>query len=257
MKWLIYFSLLISTGTACHGRTNFHKLTTSPIYINTPDSSVKAYTLNANACTKTREGRIYYWYGNNSIHSTENGFSGRLLHGKYTSFYADHNLRSQGVFDHGVKTGAWITWYPTGIVHETFHYSRGKLNGAYEAYDPSGKLLLRIYYRNGARHGKTTFFSQEKSDSVIRYKKGHIVPSKKQPIDSSNKKQLIKREKKSPDSVSAGKRKSNKDTLEPKNKKAKNADTTTKKESSQKEKKTKKKSKDIFRWKSREKKLPE
>ncbi|HTF05150.1 MAG TPA: hypothetical protein VK826_14075 [Bacteroidia bacterium] len=257
MKWLIYFSLLISTGTLCHGRTNFHKLTTSPIYINTPDSSVKAYTLNAGTSTKTREGRIYYWYGNNSIHSTENGFSGRLLHGKYTSFYPDHNLRSQGEFDHGVKTSTWKTWYSTGAIHETFHYSRGKLDGAYEVYDPSGKLLLRIYYRNGARHGKTTFFSQEKSDSVIRYKKGHIVPPKKQPSDSSNKKTLIKKEKKNQDSVTVGKRKMKKDSLNPKNKKAKNADSTKRKGASQKEKKTKKKLRDIFRWKTKEKKLPE
>jgi hypothetical protein len=243
MKCTIYILILFSTCTLCHGRIHFHRLTTSLVCINSPDSSVKAFTLNEGTRTKTKEGCIYYWYGNNSIHSTENGFSGRLLHGKYTSFYPDHNLRSQGMFDHGLKTGTWITWYPTGLVHETFHYSRGKLSGAYEVYDPSGKLLTRIYYRNGARHGKTTFFSQEKPDSAILYKKGQIVPEKKQRNDSVRKSKWVKREKKQQDSLAVRKNQSRADSLPGRKKKFNPADSAEKREPVHKKKTFRKKAK--------------
>lgn len=153
------------------------RILTSPVYINGPDSSVHANAITNSIKRKPKMGHAYYWYNRNSILSSDGGFSGRLLHGNYTSYFHNHNLKCQGVFDRGLKQGIWITWFSNGKVSERTHYSGGVVDGARELYDSTGDMRMLIYYRNGVRAGKTTIFSQEGADSVIRYKKGQaIVP---------------------------------------------------------------------------------
>lgn len=186
MKIIKFFKLIVVSTTlfvfgtiACIARTS-----TIPIYINGPDSSVHAHVLSEESRTKPEGDHRYYWYSKNTILSSDGSFSGRLLHGQYTAYYPDHNLLAQGAFIRGLKTGKWISWFPGGGMHERSHFSKGKLNGPTEVYDSTGRLTVRIYYRNGVRDGKTKFFSQDKSDSVIRFKKGHEVVRKKR-VDST------------------------------------------------------------------------
>jgi hypothetical protein len=148
----------------------------SAIYINSPDSSVHAHVLEEREPRRVDPSARYYWYNRNSIFSSQGGFSGRLLHGTYTSYYAGKGLQCKGEFFKGLKTGTWLRWYNNGIISERLHYKNGLLHGASEYYDTSGSLTMRIYYRKGARAGKTTIFSQDNHDSVIRYKNGVVVP---------------------------------------------------------------------------------
>lgn len=175
-----------------YARVNFHKLTTFPVYINYPDSSQKACVLNTQGKIKPKQDAFYYWYGNNSIHITEGGFSGKLLHGNYTAYYPNHNLKSQGCFDHGLKSGKWITWYPSGRIHEIIYYSHGLAHGTNEVYDAEGNIAKRIYFRNGVKHGKTTYYTEGKVDSIVCYKRGMVVPIK-DCQDSVNRKSILKR----------------------------------------------------------------
>ncbi len=170
------------------------RIATSPVYINSPDSSVHAHAITSEVKCKAKMGHSYYWYNMNSILSSDGGFSGRLLHGSYTSYYKNHNLKCQGVFDRGLKQGIWTTWNLNGKVSERTHYSMGVADGSRELYDSSGQRTMRIYYRNGKRTGKTTIFSQDSSDSVIRYKNGvAIVPKiKNDSIEDANKRRKRK-----------------------------------------------------------------
>jgi hypothetical protein len=152
---------------------------TSAIYINSPDSSVHAHVLEEREPRRVDPSARYYWYNRNSIFSSQGGFSGRLLHGTYTSYYAGKGLQCKGEFFKGLKTGTWLRWYNNGMISERLQFRDGLLHGAAEYFDTTGVLTMRIYYRKGARAGKTTIFSQDNRDSVIRYKNGVVVPDTK------------------------------------------------------------------------------
>lgn len=151
------------------------------VYLNFPDSSVHAFALKHDGGHKPKQGHRYYWYSNNSIISADGSFSGRLLHGTYTSYYPDHNLLQQGEFDHGLKNGLWTKWYDGGIVKERAHFSNGLLDGVYEFYDATGLLVMRIQYRNGLRDGKTITYRPNQPDSIVRYRKGNLVVKREKP----------------------------------------------------------------------------
>lgn len=171
MKTLIYILLLCGLGINSFGKPQNNRAHTTSIYINTPDSSIKA-SITDQAEKKLYTGRFYHWYASNQLCVTNGAYSGRLLHGTYSSFHPNHYLLSQGQFRMGLKDGCWKKWLPDGSIHEIIHYKNGQLDGAYELYSPRGFLMQRIYYRKGRRAGKTTIFSQDGQDSVILYKKG-------------------------------------------------------------------------------------
>lgn len=170
------------------------KVATTPVYINSPDSSVHTNAISSITKLKPQMGRPYYWYSKNSIQTTDGGFSGKLLHGLYTSYHRDHNLKCQGYFDRGLKTGIWITWYSNGRVCERSNYTRGVVDGVQELYDSLGNKVARIYYKHGERAGKTKYFRQDGSDSVVRYKNGIVVvPAVKKDATQRSKKPDHKR----------------------------------------------------------------
>jgi hypothetical protein len=176
----------------CYAKVGKQSAHISSIYINTPDSSIKA-SVTDQVEKKPAVGRYYHWYASNQLCVTNGAYSGKLLHGNYSSFYSNHFLQSQGQFSKGLKDGRWKRWLPDGSIHEIIHYKNGLLNGPYDIYSPDGRLQQRIYYRNGVRAGKTIFFSQDGSDSVILYRKG--VPVKR------NKENSTRGRKNSPDSI--------------------------------------------------------
>jgi antitoxin component YwqK of YwqJK toxin-antitoxin module len=70
--------------------------------------------------------KIYYWYSNNQIKTTRGGYSGKLLHGFYTDFYANNSLKEQGRFKMGLKVGEWKAWSGEGLLVVTT-YKHGML----------------------------------------------------------------------------------------------------------------------------------
>lgn len=212
------------------------RVSTSPVYINSPDSSVHAHVVNTASACKPQMGRRYYWYNMNTIISSEGGFSGRLLHGNYTSYFHNHNLKSQGNFENGLKHGIWINWFVNGRVKERTRYSHGLVDGHRELYDSTGHLSTRMYYRNGQRAGKTKIFRQDGTDSTIRYKNGvEVIPDVKNDSVGRAKMQKRKREVKT-DSVATSsrdrpqtrERKKTKDTLSTSNTRKPTVDPKTK-----------------------------
>jgi len=58
----------------------------------------------------------YYWYSANAVHTTQGGFSGKLLNGQYSEYYPDKNLKEQGEFKKGLKDGIWRSWNDDGTI---------------------------------------------------------------------------------------------------------------------------------------------
>jgi hypothetical protein len=53
---------------------------------------------------KPDDTRIYTWALGGQIQSNQGGYTGRLLHGDYTSINNDHTMREQGGYWYGLKS---------------------------------------------------------------------------------------------------------------------------------------------------------
>jgi hypothetical protein len=72
-----------------------------------------------------KNGKHYYWYGNNRIHITEGDYSGKLLDGTYMEFDNAGGLIQKGTFYRGMKNGRWVTWNSAGEVKYCLKYHHG------------------------------------------------------------------------------------------------------------------------------------
>lgn len=124
----------------------------------------------------------YHWYSNNQIKITQGGYSGKLLHGNYSEFYFNNNLKEQGQFAMGLKVGEWKNWSIQGTLVEKTNFKEGVLEGDFYRYNGLGELSESGYYKNGNLHGKLTKYFAKDSVSITKYKNGVIeVPSKDTP----------------------------------------------------------------------------
>jgi hypothetical protein len=68
---------------------------------------------------------FYYWYSANTIHSTQGGYSGQLLNGRYTEYDLNKSLKEQGFFKNGLKSGTWKTWNEDGTLNRVSDWKAG------------------------------------------------------------------------------------------------------------------------------------
>lgn len=125
--------------------------------------------------------RLYYWYSSNSIHTTQGGFSGKLLNGKYTEYYLNKNLKEQGAFIKGLKDGIWTSWDESGSITQFYTWKKGVKDGAFSLYKEHGSLKQTGNYNNNLLDGKIKTYSETGGPAVIVYHDGVVVengPSK-------------------------------------------------------------------------------
>lgn len=125
-----------------------------------------------------KSDRKYAWFSGNQIRYTQGGYSGKLLDGVYNEFYDTKGLKTQGLYQMGLKTGNWKSWGEDGKLDSIIHYASGKANGRFEKYDQEGVLLERGKYRDGQLNGKLEKRISADSIQVINYKKGKVVAYK-------------------------------------------------------------------------------
>ena len=80
------------------------------------DKVIQAELKPVTAKIHLKKDLFYTWYGANTIHSTQGGFSGRLLNGRYDEYYPDKSLKAQGTYKNGLKTGPWKDWKEDGVL---------------------------------------------------------------------------------------------------------------------------------------------
>jgi len=106
----ILFSLFLSVSSLLSCAQALRKMeaaamNTSRITLATPDSVSVFSLLPTHTSVNIQHKNHYTWYGSNQIRMTQGGYSGRLLHGEYTSFTKTHHLLEQGAYGGGLKTG--------------------------------------------------------------------------------------------------------------------------------------------------------
>ena len=120
-------------------------------------------------------GKLYYWTSSNAIHTTQGGFSGKLLNGNYAEYYLNKNLKVQGQFRGGLKDGVWKNWTENGTLTEIYRWDRGERCGKFEMFGDDGKLKQTGYYKNDLLHGEfKTYTSNGKAESVY-YRYGKVT----------------------------------------------------------------------------------
>lgn len=134
--------------------------------------SVQASVYTGSKTIKAQADRGYFWFRSKEIHYTQGGYEGRLLHGAYTEFYRNNQLRAKGLFHNGLKKGEWKQWYENGRLKETAHWKNGKLHGTCIRYDENGNQVFKAAYRHDKYHGKVTELDSSGAVRVHIYRKG-------------------------------------------------------------------------------------
>ena len=140
------------------------------VNINDKDYSAKLDVLSGESKITTKENLTYYWYASNKVMETQGGYDGKLLHGPYTSFYLNNNLKEKGSFKKGLKYGEWISWYENKNIHEISHWKNGVKHGHFKSFNENGEQTLDADYKNGKLNGIKTVYQSGKMISQKNYK---------------------------------------------------------------------------------------
>jgi len=119
------------------------------VHIVNGDQHIQAETIPVNSGPELHNDRFYFWYSANRIHSTQGGYSGRLLNGDYKEFYPDKTLKEEGTFKEGLKDGIWKTWNENGSLVQQYTWKKGLLSGKFIICDDKGYIRASGKYKNG------------------------------------------------------------------------------------------------------------
>lgn len=167
------------------------------ITVNYDDYTVKTQMLSQNKIIGVNNDLVYMWYSSQKIIETKGGYEGKLIHGKYTSFYLSNQLKEQGQIKYGLKTKEWKYWYSDGKLREVINWKNGKKNGKYFLYNDYGQLMAKSNFKDDKLNGK--FYTYGQNGAIAekkKYKNGvEIIPEVKVKKIKQPKGQKVKKEK--------------------------------------------------------------
>ena len=100
--------------------------------------------------------------------------------GKWTTYYANGNKRSQGTYKAGLKHGKWTYYHKNGQKSSEGRLRDNKHEGKWRGWYDSGELEGELTYRkhdgssyDGKKEGPHTFYNKDGTVwRVITYKNG-------------------------------------------------------------------------------------
>jgi len=157
------------------------------------DTSASFDVFAVNPKIKADENAAYSWYSDGKILETKGGFSGRLLDGRYVSYYGNKNLRDRGIYLKGLKKGKWIKWHSNGKINEIACWKMGAKKGKYTLYNDMGQRMLTAHFKHDKLNGRMTTYEKDKVLLKMKYRNGQeVIPKipkgKTKPTSTSEKK---------------------------------------------------------------------
>lgn len=188
------------------------------ILFSTDSSYIKAHVRVTEKKLKSRQRGLYFWYHANKIHSNEGGFSGKLLHGKYTETNLQGKMICSGELRNGQKHGQWKYWYNSGKIQRFENWKKGikqgrflqthidrsysvgtyrknKMHGVVKMYNPEDKLISSEKYKHGEPVSVVPKEKQKSKNTNIKSKLGKVQKEEKQETKPP-KEQALKADKK-------------------------------------------------------------
>ena len=142
--------------------------------ISRSDTLYQFYTTMPSSKISISKNRNYYWYMNDTILITQYGLNGKLLHGSFSVFYPNRNLKEQGNFKYGLKAGIWKSWQPDGRLQSIINYKNGLREGIFEEYGEN-KLIRQGKYRKDLLSGNVISYNKEGKEERLLYNQGNLV----------------------------------------------------------------------------------
>lgn len=151
MKRIILIFLLFISGTLYAQKMPYADLYKVSITENNKTIVTEIYPVANNP--KAKLDLSYYWYSADAIHTTQGGYSGKLLNGQYNEYYLNKNLKLQGTFKNGLKDGVWKSWDEDGKMIETSNWKGGLI----VIPKPPSKFWkkVNIFNKFGSHHADT------------------------------------------------------------------------------------------------------
>lgn len=122
-----------------------------------------------------KDNKMYYWFKGGTIHNSQAGIAGQLLHDKFVKMYHSNQLAESGTLKNGLKTGIWKTWHPNGMLQTIQKWNNGFKTGIFLNYDLKGNLLEKGKFKNNLKQG--TWISYATKDT-LSYRRGVVVQNK-------------------------------------------------------------------------------
>jgi antitoxin component YwqK of YwqJK toxin-antitoxin module len=80
-----------------------------------------------------------------------------------------------GFYNNGLKEGAWMEYFPDGVLGVMENYENDQLQGLYEEYDDRGSISSRGYYVKGSKEGEWNIFWPDSTiKTQITWSGGHV-----------------------------------------------------------------------------------
>ena len=120
----------------------------------------------------------YYGYTKDTIIITQGAVAERILHGSFTVYFPDKNLKEAGKFNNGLKSGEWKSWFPGGQLKQITNWKDGGMDGVFEEYNPDGSKTKSGYYKNSLFTGYIIEGSIDGKKKKMIYEKGQVKEDK-------------------------------------------------------------------------------
>ena len=117
LRHLFLFALIANGAPWAYGQK---------LRLATPEGYVETWTAVKDMAPMARQDRWYHWVRAQTIHRTQGGYAGTLLHGPYSAFDAESRLVEQGRYRRGLKHGAWRSWNSSGALHRVEYWRNGR-----------------------------------------------------------------------------------------------------------------------------------
>jgi hypothetical protein len=170
----IIIAFLLTVPIIATAQKGFELPSGQRVVLNYIDHVVYANILHEESKIHVNDNKYYYWYNANDIKITRGGYDGKLLHGNYTEYYPNKNLKQKGEFKYGLKVGEWREWNISGEFDQISNWKKGVMHGRYRIYDTKGKLIKSGRYINGVLHGKQRTYMSDNTVQSLTYKKGEL-----------------------------------------------------------------------------------
>lgn len=177
-RWVCLISIMQGLLFPAGAQTVLEKQTSRVTTVEA-DHSITAYVLPIKREPVMDPDVTYYWFKAGRIHHTQRGYSGRLLNGHFSSFYLTKNLKEEGDFKKGIKSGFWRSWRENGILERSAYYRNGQENGRFFAYGDSGEVKQTGRMKDGKLHGNVKMYVSQDSVTNVYYKNGAMAVKKK------------------------------------------------------------------------------
>ena len=132
------------------------------VHLNLENSYLEAQVCVSKKRIQPKSDKFYSWFQSGKIQQTQGGFEGQLLHGNFTEYYTNRQLKLKGCYCMGLPAGNWVSWFDNGKMQDMYHMKKGTKTGKYTSWDSSGNMVLHANYVNGKLNGKMSSYENGK-----------------------------------------------------------------------------------------------